>query len=264
MKKIILAVGILFSLLPIWGTYTVTVVSYNVCVFSKYVKDSSPEVAEMMHEVGADLIGLCELDSCSIIRNDRRDELGEFVAHMGEGWFGHFGKAMSFGGGGYGVGAVSPPRLKVVDSYTINLPKLDGTEPRAAAVIETDRVVFACAHLDYAQGIARMKQAEILTRELKERFRRTQKPVILCGDFNASPDSPTLDYFRENWDIVSPYDLSFPSDKPDLCIDYVMVLKNSCRHRVVGRAGVRSKFKFGDPKTASDHLPVVVKLRIHQ
>ena len=264
MKKIILAVCILFSLLPIWGTYTVTVVSYNVGVFSKYVKDSSPEVAEMMHEVNADLIGLCELDSCSVFRNDRRDQLKEFVSHMGEGWTGHFGKAMGFGGGGYGVGAVAGPRLKVERSSTIALPKLDGSEPRAAAVLETDRLIFACCHLDYTQGEARLKQAEILTRELKEYFRKTQKPVILCGDFNAKPDNPTMDYLRKYWDIVSPYDPSFPSGKPDRCIDYVMVLKGSCRHRVVGRAGVRAKFKFGDPATASDHLPVVVKLRIHQ
>ena len=99
MKKVILLIA-LFSLLGIWGSYNVTVVSYNVGVFNKYVPDSSGEVAEMMQEVRADVIGLCELDSCSVVRNDRRDQLKEFVAKMGSGWFGHFGKAMGFGGGG--------------------------------------------------------------------------------------------------------------------------------------------------------------------
>lgn len=264
MKKIFLAIPVLAFLLPIWGTYTLTVVSYNVGTFSKYVRDSSGEVAAMCLEVGADLIGLCELDSCSVIRNDRRNQLAEFVGELGDGWTGHFGKAMTFGSGGYGVGAVAGPRFRVDTSYTVPLPQFDGTEPRAAAVLETDRVIFACAHLDYAKGEARDKQAEILSHKLTARYVMTGKPVILCGDFNAAPDSRTLDYLRQYWDIVSPYDLSFPSDKPRVCIDYVMVLKGTCDYRVVGRAGVRSKFKFGNPATASDHLPVVVKLRLHQ
>lgn len=262
MKKIIL-LALLFSIADIWGPYRLTVVSYNVGVFNKYVKNSSPEVANMMNEIKADVIGLCELDSCSIVRNQRRNQLAEFVSQMGEGWFGHFGKAMSFGGGGYGVGAVVSPRFKVRESYTIPLPKGRGSEPRAAAVVETDRFVFACAHLDFADEESRLRQAEILTAKLLESRNMTGKPVILCGDFNAAPESRTLDYLREWWDVVSPYDLSYPSDAPRACIDYIMVLKGSCEYRVVGRAGVKPKFKFGDPITASDHLPVVVKLRLH-
>ena len=262
MKKLILLAA-LFSLLGIWGSYNLTIVSYNVGTFSKYVPDSSGDVAEMMHELRADVIGLCELDSCSIVRNDRRNQLAEFVEKMGKGWFGHFGKAMSFGGGGYGVGAVTSPRFKVLDHYTVALPKWDGFEPRAAAVVETDRFVFACAHLDFENRPGGIRQAERLSRTLRDRYAETGKPVILCGDFNAVPDSQVMELMREHWDIVSPYDLSYPSDKPRVCIDYIMVLRGSCQYKVVGRAGVRSKFKFGDPKTASDHLPVVVKLRLH-
>ena len=262
MKKVILLIA-LFSLLGIWGSYNVTIVSYNVGVFSKYVSDSSGEVAEMMQEVRADLIGLAELDSCAV-RTGGRDQLKEFVGKMGGGWSGHFGKAMVFGGGGYGVGAVTGPRFKVIDRYTVALPKGDGSEPRAAAVVETDRLVFASTHLDFTKGEARLKQADLLSRTLIERYADAGKPVILCGDFNAAPDSPTMDIMRENWEIVSPYDLSYPSEDPQVCIDYIMVLKGSCTYKVIGRAGVRPKFKFGDPRTASDHLPVVVKLRIHQ
>ena len=57
MKKVILLIT-LFSLLDIWGSYNLTVVSYNVGVFNKYVPNSSEEVAEMMKEVRADVIGL--------------------------------------------------------------------------------------------------------------------------------------------------------------------------------------------------------------
>ncbi|MBP5488058.1 MAG: endonuclease/exonuclease/phosphatase family protein [Bacteroidales bacterium] len=262
MKRLIL-LAVLFSIFDIWGSYTLTIVSYNVGAFNKYVRNSSPEVAEMMNEVRADVIGLCEIDSCSIVRNNRRNQLAEFVAQMGQGWFGHFGKAMSFGGGGYGVGAVTSPRFRVRESYTVALPKGKGSEPRAAAVVETDRFIFACAHLDYADAASRLRQAEVISEKLVERHALTGKPVILCGDMNAAPDSPTMDYFRQNWDIVSPYGLSFPSDNPRACIDYIMVLRGSCVYNVYGRAGVRSKFKSGNPRTASDHLPVVVKLRLH-
>ena len=262
MKKIIL-IALLFSFADIWGPCHMTVVSYNVGVFSKYVKDSSPEVAAMMREIGADVIGLCELDSCSIVRNQRRNQLAEFVDHMGKGWFGHFGKAMGFGGGGYGVGAVVSPRFRVRESYTIPLPKGKGSEPRAAAVVETERFIFACAHLDYADGPSRLVQAQTVSRALVERFEKTGKPVILCGDMNAAPDNETIAYFRENWDIITSEDPTFPSDKPRSCIDYIMILRGSCEYDVIGHAGVRKRFWAGNPKTASDHLPVIAKIRLH-
>lgn len=262
MKKIIL-LALLFSLVDIWGPCYMTVVSYNVGVFNKFVKNSSPEVAAMMHEIGADVIGLCELDSCSIVRNQRRDQLAEFVGQMGKGWKGHFGKAMSFGGGGYGVGALVGPRFRVRESYTIPLPKGKGSEPRAAAVIETERFIFACAHLDYADGPSRLRQAEILSARLVERFEQTGKPVILCGDMNAAPDNATIEFFRKNWDIITSEDLTFPSDKPRSCIDYIMILKGSCEYDVIGHAGPKKRFWAGDPKTASDHLPVIARVRLH-
>ena len=263
MKKIIL-LALLFSIADIWGPYRLTVVSYNVGAFNKYVKNSSPEVANMMNEIKADVIGLCELDSCSIVRNQRRNQLAEFVSQMGEGWFGYFGKAMSFGGGGYGVGAVVSPRFRVRESYTIPLPKGRGSEPRAAAVVETDRFIFACAHLDFADGPSRLIQAQTVSKALVERFEKTGKPVILCGDFNAAPDSETINYFRENWDIITSELPTFPSDNPRACIDYIMVLKGSCKYRLVGFPGVKTKFGTGNPKTASDHLPVMARIRLNQ
>ena len=254
MKKIIL-IALLFSMADIWGPCRLTVVSYNVGVFNKYVKNSSPEVAAMMREIGADVIGLCELDSCSIVRNQRRDQLAEFVDQMGPGWFGHFGKAMSFGGGGYGVGAVIGPRFRVRESYTIPLPKGKGSEPRAAAVVETERFIFACAHLDFADGPSRLRQAEILSEA-------TGKPVILCGDMNAAPDNATMEFFRQNWDIITSEDPTFPSNKPRSCIDYIMILRGSCEYDVIGHAGVRKRFWGGNPKTASDHLPIIARIRL--
>ena len=53
------------------------IVAYNVGVFSKYQTNSMEEVAELMRELGADVIALCELDSC----NRRHDsfQLEEFT-----------------------------------------------------------------------------------------------------------------------------------------------------------------------------------------
>ena len=238
---------------------SLTLMTYNVGVFSKYEDNSTAGVADVIRSEGADIVALNELDSCN--RRHATFQLKDLSSQLG-GWPFLFASAFPFAGGGYGNGVVSAD--EILNSFRVALPKGEGSEPRSIAVVETARCVLGAVHLDYVNEEATLEQMRVANEWFLEHYKDCPKPVFLCGDFNAKPDNPTMEYLRKYWDIVSPYDLSFPSVKPDRCIDYIMVLKGSCRHRVVGRAGVRSKFKFGDPATASDHLPVVVKLRIHQ
>ena len=62
----------------------VTLVSYNVGVFSKYVDNSIPEIADVIRESGATFVALNELDSC----NRRHDnyQLKDLAEELG-GWF---------------------------------------------------------------------------------------------------------------------------------------------------------------------------------
>lgn len=231
---------------------SITIISYNVGVLNKYCADSAPLVAGLVKENEADLVGFCELDKCTV-RSKGRDQLKELTGLLGKGWKGKFCSALHFGGGDYGVGVAS--RKKILRSFQIHLPKGDGSEPRVCQVIETPECFFAVTHLDYTQGTARDRQATQVSETLRKKC--VGKPVILCGDFNAAPDSRTLELLGRNWEIVSSGAYTFPSREPRACIDYIMVLKGSCSY-LVEKAEVISEGEA--VRDASDHLPTLVRL----
>ena len=63
------------------------------------------------------------------------------------GWNYWFSMAMAYREGAYGVGVAVPDQI--LNSFSISLPKGDGSEPRACSVVETKKFVLASTHLDY-------------------------------------------------------------------------------------------------------------------
>ena len=175
-----------------------TLLSYNVGVFSKYEDDTTPQVAELIRQSGASLVALNELDSCN--RRHAAYQLKELAAQLGD-WPFQFASAFPHAGGAYGNGVVSHD--KVISRYKVHLPKSDGSEPRSVAVVETDRCVFASVHLDYVGENSQRVQVEALNDWFKAVYAGAKKPVFLCGDFNAEPDSDTLRLMREGWTQLS-------------------------------------------------------------
>ena len=103
-------------------------VTYNVGVFTKYVSDGSYQmIADMMTEGKADLVGISELDSCTV-RTGRVFQLKKFAELMGKEWSYEYSRAMAYQGGAYGDGIAS--REKPVRAFAAPLPKGDGAEPR--------------------------------------------------------------------------------------------------------------------------------------
>ena len=79
-------------------------------------------------------------------------------------------------------------------------------------------------------------------------------PVILVGDFNCFPDSnpvKTLDAL--GWSLEKPI-ASFPANNPELKIDHFYKEKADTRFEVIERIGI-------DEKVASDHIPIINRLR---
>lgn len=237
------------------------IVTYNVGVFSKYDDDSTREVADMMHELGADVMALCELDSCN--RRHATFQLKEFAVAMEDvsevSWCYGYGSAMEWNGGAYGLGVLSRMPLDCI--FEINLPKGDGYEPRVCVVAETAAYVVAAVHLDHKSEIVRMEQARLLTDELVRLYGRSRRPVFLCGDLNATPESSTLRQLSEDWTVLSAQASTYPSHQPDKCIDYILALKNRARYKVE-RTAVCTEFESADVVKASDHLPVFVDVVI--
>ena len=232
-------------------------VAYNVGVFSKYDDDSTQDIANMMHELGADAVAVCEQDSCN--RRHATYQTKVFAETLGPQWDYRYASAMQWNGGSYGTAAVASQ--PVLESFDIKIPKGDGYEPRVCVVAETADYVIAAVHLDHSSEQVRMQQARIITDELMKRYRRSRKPVFLCGDLNATPDSQTLSQLSEDWTVLSEPAPTYPSQNPRSCIDYILALKNRARYDVLG-SEVCIKFETADVSEASDHLPVYVDVRI--
>ena len=232
------------------------IVSYNVGAFGKYMDSSIPMIADMMKEVGADVVTLNELDSCN-----RRHGINQAAALADKlGWQWSFGRAMPYAGGAYGNGVVLPKKAKILNEYVIALPKGAGSEPRSVAVVETNEYVIGAVHLDFADEGAAVGQVKVINSWMSEHFKDSRKPVFLCGDMNAVPDSKVIAALLEDWNLLSSNELSFSSTEPDRCIDYIFHYKASAPVNKIS-AHTMTKFGTGDVTKASDHLPIYVDVR---
>ena len=232
------------------------IVQYNVGVFSKEIENSIPMVADMMREIGADAMSLNELDSCNT--RHPNNQLADFAEAMG-GWNYNFSRAMSYRDGAYGVGIAVP--VEILDSFTIPLPKGDGSEPRACSVVETKKYVLASTHLDYVDEPSMVVQARTINEELAEKYSKTKKPVFLAGDMNSIPSSRVLSELKRKWDVLSCIKNTYSATNPHECIDFILALQNGAKYKVVG-SDVPVYFNVGDVGVASDHLPVFVDVKL--
>ena len=101
-------------------------------------------------------------------------------------------------------------------------------------------------------GLAPDEQENAVKTVLSE-VEKAEKPVILCGDFNMTPDNKTLaPIFDKLYDTSKAMEnpkLSFPSDKPEIKIDYIFVSS---------RFSVKNADIPG--VMASDHRPYIADL----
>ena len=130
-------------------------------------------------------------------------------------------------------------------------------EQRGLMEVELDlngrRLLVLNTHLDFRPDDAERLSnvAEILARSK----RSDADAVVVCGDFNSLPGSPThaamKATFQDAWEVVGVGDgFTYSSDRPVRRIDYVF--------HTPGLAPVRA---WVSPSLASDHLPLTVEFR---
>lgn len=233
-------------------------VTYNVGVFSKYLDTGSYDmIAGMMREIEADAVAMNELDSCTV-RTGGIFQLQRAADLLG-GWDCNYGAAMPFSGGAYGEGIAS--RERPVRSFSVVMERGEGAEPRVLVVSEFARYVYATTHLDHVSAAQRAVQAETINRIMMREYGTSPKPVFLGGDLNDTPDSEPLRILRKAWKILTPAEATFSSHDPQTCIDYILQLDNGAACEVLG-ARVLKQFRTGDVRQASDHLPVLLDVRL--
>lgn len=166
-----------------------------------------------------------------------------------------FARAMYYDHGEYGEGVLS--KHTFLKTRNIALPYNFGDEPRSALEITTvipskDTISIIGTHLDHLKLDAnKLMQAK----EINRVFSENKYPTILAGDFNAEPNSNTMNILESFW--TASYDKSnlestFSSENPTKKIDYVLFYPKH-RWRVLERESICNT-------TASDHCAFLVTL----
>ena len=222
--------------------FEVTIMSYNVrhCAGMDWVVDYD-RTAAVIIENQPDVVALQELDSMTG-RSGQKYQLKELANRTN--YYPVFGKAIDYDGGGYGVGVLT--KEKPLSTKRISLP---GEEPRVLLLVELENYVIACTHLDLEED-ARLASIPLIINEAEN----WQKPFILAGDWNDSPNSHVLLELTKYFTINSGNDFTFPADEPNECIDYVATF-NNCPAKTIESVVVE------EPE-ASDHRPLLVKLQL--
>lgn len=192
-----------------------------------------------------DIVAVQEVDSATA-RSKGLYTLGELAARTG--MYPIFAPAISYDGGKYGQGILTKERPLFY--RVISLPGKE--EKRSLLIAEFKKYVFCSTHLSLTPE-DQMASLRILLKETKE----FTKPVFLAGDLNVHPDDPFIREAQTHFVILNnTIERTYPADKPDETLDYIMVSKKYAQHMAV-----RSTEVVNEPQ-ASDHRPVTVIIRL--
>lgn len=243
MRKFVVLIALLLgmALVSLGQNQQLQIMSYNVrhCAGMDLMIDYD-RTAAVIAQQQPDVVALQELDSMTG-RSGNHDQLGELASRTG--YHPVFGAAIEFNGGLYGVGILS--REMPVSTKRIPLP---GEEPRLLLVVELEDYFIACTHLDLNDA-QRFASVSLIVEEAQ----RWQKPFLLAGDWNDTPDSELLEAMTQHFTVLSGEEATYPADEPTECIDYVAAFN--------GRAEVIESHVINEPE-ASDHRPLVVRVRL--
>ena len=213
--------------------------------------------AHVIASQAPDLCGLQEVDNFCL----RSDSIGQ-TAYLAQktSMNGVFGKFMDFQGGEYGMVTLSSKPLK--STKVLQLPNAK-YEPRVSIVHEVAitkdcNIVFANVHFDWISekegSFIRMSQAKTLMKYIDS----INKATIITGDFNCTPDSPTMQYFAEQGFVFvhkGEDNLSFQAETKAE-IDHV-IYRNS------GSVKFKKKrVQLLKEPIVSDHRPLIVELEV--
>lgn len=230
-------------------------------------------VASVVREAGADVVLLQEVDR-GVERSARVDEAASLAERLGMDHV--FAPALEIGGGDYGVALLTTWDIASHEVIRLFRPDYTRTYPGRPEHFSEQRVALVA---QIASGDAQVTVVNTHLGLTADQRRRQllqiaavidalgeETPVVFGGDLNCEPDAPELLPIRQRLgdcyqEVLSPQGeiarlpiaerLTFPSDKPDRCIDYLFVR---------GIDAVRETAVLD--AQASDHRPVITRLAI--
>lgn len=210
-------------------------------------------IAKVINAEKPDFVALQEVDVNTERSGKGKNQAQQLAALTGMKFY--FSKAIDHQGGDYGVAVLT--KFPIVDSAKFALPirpELKEEDRTIAAVTvklpDNRKLIFASTHLGLKEP-NRIHQAEIIMKH----FGDTELPMILGGDFNATPESPVIAYFDKYFTrSCSDCKPTIPVEVPKKTIDFIMHKQGS---------KLRSaNTKVIDEKYASDHLPVTAEFTL--
>ncbi|ULB35093.1 MULTISPECIES: endonuclease/exonuclease/phosphatase family protein [Proteiniphilum] len=239
----------------------IKVMTYNIYHGEEYYSPGEKnleKISAIINKYKPDFVAMQEVDSmtnrtATINNGVKMDVIKELAAMTG--MYGFFGKAIPYSEGGYGEGVLSRFPSK---SMSYNLPTPSGGEGRALLMIEHtfsngQKIIFAGTHLCHQFPENRLAQTKAVCNILKD----STIPVVMGGDLNFTPDSPSYQeitkYFEDVAKMRGKAKYTFSFDEPSSRIDYIFVSKGH-KWRIKNVKVIK--------ENASDHMPVLVTLEL--
>lgn len=246
------------------GNEWVTVMSYNTRHCAPYYGVSGEEtvpdvdgIANVIKSKMPDVVLLQEIDSCTT-RSLGIDQAKEIAARAKYPYY-HFFRIMDYRSGEYGLAMLSKKPFKETKTYLFpdeiegQVMTSDNAVGTAIINIGGTDITFAVTHLSTIQSERDLQ----ITYALENIFEPIKRPIVLGGDFNATPSNSTIaildaaGFTRTNTD---PTKFTIPSNNPNRELDYITYYPND-RFRVVSHMVITGV-------NASDHLPIISVLEI--
>jgi len=217
---------------------------------------SLEELAEFIKKENPDIVALQEVDVNTTRTRAPHQNGKNFISELAfrTGMLSIYGKTIPYAGGYYGIGILS--KYPFTSSKRVLLPMPEGAkEQRAVLISEIElsgkqAITFACTHLDYTTSEVRQAQVKFINSILLQ----GDNPTILCGDFNAKPDSKEINIDMKDWLQAASPDYTIPAKAPKSKIDYIFCYP-------------KNMWTVGDAYTPkvqlSDHLPIISTLTLN-
>lgn len=222
---------------------------------------SKPEVididaiSQILKNSNAEVIGLQEVDVYTE-RSGKDLHMAKVLAEKSGYPYYFFSKSINYQGGEYGTAILS--KYPLYDTITKKLPNPAKAEARSLSVAkvkinDTLSISFANTHLDYTNLENNMEQVK----EVCDYLSQSKVPVILTGDFNAKPNTSSINYMLNFFEFSCMADCSFtaPASKPNKTIDYICFRNGTYKIKPLDYSVLSEKY-------ASDHLPIKARLKI--
>ena len=212
-------------------------------------------IADLIKREQADIVALQEVDK-GVQRTAQRDCPAELAALTGMTCV--FSNNYHFQGGEYGNAVLT--RFPVKRWTNRHYKMLRPGEQRGLLQVVLDvhgrELVFLDTHLDPRGDDAERWFSAAKLEEAIQPYRG--QPMILCGDFNDTPDSRTCQklaqQFTDTWKSTGEGDgFTIPAEKPRKRIDFIWTSKEPA---------IKALKIWVPESEASDHRPVVAEFKL--